>query len=195
MADYTHVMNIIRTRVPGALDAAIKIELRNAVKEFLDGSDVWQQELEIEVEADEDEYTLTPTDDGLVNRFKWAYNASDIPVTGTLKMPDTFVLDVVPTQEEVFTVTIAVLSADLDASGFPEVPDWIITKYGEGIAEGTLSKLMLQPAKPYSNERFAMMHMQRFMGVIAKARMETQRSHTAGTQRWRFPQTFAVRRR
>lgn len=55
------------------------------------------------------------------------------------------------------------------------------------ILSGTLARLFMQPAKPYSSPQLAQFHGRTFRSGIASARAIAQAEWTDGGGRWRFP--------
>lgn len=100
-----------------------------------------------------------------------------------------------PQADELWIVTLTMNVSDpTDDEGMPNVPDWIVDKYGECITDGVISKLMLQPGKPYSSQAGAAFHGRRHFQSIGQARQDARHMNTYGSQRWAFPQNFNYRR-
>jgi hypothetical protein len=55
--------------------------------------------------------------------------------------------------------------------------------------------MMAQPAKPYTNEKMAIFYMRKMVGTTSQAKLEALHRNVNNGQAWRFPQTFASRRR
>jgi hypothetical protein len=100
-----------------------------------------------------------------------------------------------PQADELWVVTFALNVTDpTDSEGLPNVPDWIIDKYNNQISDGVISRLMLQPGKPYSSQQGAAFHGRRFFQGMGQARQDARNMFTYGSQRWSFPQTWNYRR-
>jgi hypothetical protein len=99
-----------------------------------------------------------------------------------------------PGSPDVWIALLALSVADpVDGRGLPtEMPDWIIEKYFDYIAQGVAGKLMLSPNKPYSSPKLAEYNMRKFHEGVGLARTENRHLFVYGGQRWVFPQTFGV---
>jgi hypothetical protein len=101
-----------------------------------------------------------------------------------------------PTANETWIATLALTPCDpTDADGFVEPPDWIMEKYLSGLASGVLSRLMLQPGKPYSSQPGMQFHGRKFNEAVGLARTEVRNMFVFGGQRWAFPQGWNSRYR
>lgn len=93
-----------------------------------------------------------------------------------------------PNADEVWIAMLALNTCDpTDADGFVEPPDWIMEKYLSGIASGVISRLMLQPGKPYSSLPGSQYHGRKFNEAVGLARTEARTLFTFAGQRWAFP--------
>jgi hypothetical protein len=219
MASYSaaldRLMTSVRTRLPGALDTAIQNELFIVVDEFLKGSTVWRQMMLVPVQAGTVQYDLALDDqpalmDQLIgvwdvsnsvtpqpNDDNWWVTAvtQGIPVYATMPVPGSLLLKNSPSQAGNYAViTACTANAPTTKDGFPRVPVWICDKYAHtDWLDGLLGKMMSQPAKPYSNQQYAVYHLRRFRTAIARARVQANRENIYRGQRWRFPQNFSVR--
>lgn len=186
--ELTRLLNKVQMRLPGALDSAVKIELFDVLDEFFKGSNIWTEDIDVDVDDTTDTYDVVPTDDGQINRLIGIVNSDSVPVYGDMAIPGTLILRNTPSQEETFTVKVALTVVDpVRTDGWAMFPDWIMLKYGADFAEGVLGKMMSQPNKPYTNERLAIYHLRRWQGAIATARSEARRANVFRGQSWRFP--------
>jgi hypothetical protein len=99
-----------------------------------------------------------------------------------------------PGNNDVWIATLALSVADpVDGRGIPsDMPDWIIDKYFDYIAQGIAGKLMLSPNKPYSSPKLAEYNMRKFHEGVGLARTENRHLFAYGSQRWMYPQTFGT---
>lgn len=187
-ADVERLMNDIRTRLPGAIDDAIKREYFVTMREFFDTANIWTEEVEFDTESGETEYEVTQTENSQIIRLERVLDQNDRPVAAVMDEPGTITLGFEPTSEETFIATL-ILNVDdpTDRDDFPQFPSWILKKYMEGIMDGILGRMMSQPAKPYANERLAIYHMRRFRVAMVKAKTEWRHGQLFGAQRWQFP--------
>lgn len=195
-ADINRIMDNLRVRLPGAIDDTIRLELFNALNEFFQGSNLWQEEIELNITAGTTNYDLSPSTNARVVRLMGLRNSNDLPVRGAIDIKtDELELFETPTQATSFYATVALTIKDpVNSEGFPVVPAWIVGIYQPVIIDGTLSRLMSQPAKPYTNNQLAIVHERRFLSAIGLARAEAQRRYSYGAQSWRFPQSFNRRK-
>jgi hypothetical protein len=185
--DAERLMKRARMRLPGALDDAIRAELYNAADELFQDSSCWQEDISVAVTAGDDEYTLTPASTANIVRLVGVLNSADCPVDATLELPDNLVLRFEPAQAETFTATVVLSVSGLDADDFPNLPAWVWDRHSNALLDGVLSKMMTQPAKPYSNERMSVYHMRRFRNAVAAAKVAAHHRNLEDGQRWRFP--------
>ena len=75
----------------------------------------------------------------------------------------------------------------------PEMPDWILPRFGYRIVDGVLGRMFNEDKKPYANPGKANYHLTRFRDAIGRARTAVLRESALGTQRWIFPQGYQTR--
>jgi hypothetical protein len=93
-----------------------------------------------------------------------------------------------PNINETWIATLAFTPCDpTDPDGFLEPPDWVMEKYLSYLASGVISRLMLQPGKPYSSIQGSQYHGRKFNEGVGLARTEVRRMFSWGAQRWQFP--------
>lgn len=196
-ADVTRLLNNARVRLPGALDAAIRWEFYEAVNEFLQESNLWQQDISLAVTSSTATYTLgsPPVTPCAIHRL-WSIKGSDgLQRTGTMQVPGTLVLDATPQQADTYTVTVVTtVESPTDGDANPQFPAWIMTKYGNDLTGGVIGRMMTQVAKPYSNPTMAVYYLKRFQSAMSKASVESRHQNIFGGQRWRFPMGFQTRK-
>lgn len=182
------LMDNARVHLPGAIDDALKLELFNTLNEFFSASRSWMDEIRVRARPDKTVYILATDEAGTPCSLVSLVNASNSPVAATMPMPGELRLRYAPSQEETYTATVALTTVDPeDHDGYPQMPEWTLTQYYDGVLAGLLSKMFLQPAKPYSNERLSVLYGRKFRAAIATAAGEARRQHLYGGQRWRFP--------
>lgn len=93
-----------------------------------------------------------------------------------------------PQANEIWVATVSLNVTDpTDPDGFATPPEWILNKYFSYIMSGTISRMMLQPGKPYSSIQGAQFHGRKLNEGIGIARTEARRMYTYGSQRWNYP--------
>lgn len=190
--EMTRLMNNLRISLPGAIDDAIRIEVFNALNDFFQGTNIWRENIEFEVTSGVTNYELTPSGPANLVRLMAVEDNNSLPVNATLDLiSGELVLAYAPNQTATYTAQVALTVNDpLDREDYPVFPAWVLNLYINDITSGVLSRMMAQPAKPYSNAQLAAYHARNFQSAIANARAEANRNFTYGAQRWRFPQTF-----
>ena len=199
-ADMNRLMDHARIRLPGALDAAIQMELFVVLKEFFSGSNCWYEDIaftanptDSDVWADPDAYTydLIPCD-GTITRLIHVVDGSGRTIKASMPHPGTLLLAYAPSEPETYTARVALTVVDpVTREGYPQFPDWLLHRYFEDILDGLLGRMMSQLAKPYSAPQVAAVHLRKFKQAIQKAKVEASRQNVYGAQNWRFPKGFA----
>lgn len=198
------IIDTARLQAPGALEGILRLEFFNALKEFLQRTDAWREDVTIPVQANWPTYELPAFSQALVNRLMWLEgqvnaNPSGPPQygpqrTGWLEQAGQIALLKIdpPSSNETWTAHIALTVCDpTDSEGLPSLPAWIVEKYHDYLASGVLARLCAHPGKPYSNQQIAMLHGRRFSEGVSLAKKEARQGHLFDGQRWGFPQTFA----
>jgi hypothetical protein len=183
--------------VPGALDSVIKLEMFNTITEFLERSHAWNTSFSMPVSAGVSEYDVSdevPSGARIAHLLVVLYPTGGT-VPAKLTLPATIGIATAPSFAETYTVHVSFTATDpVDAEGVPVVPSAIIERYLAGIVDGTLSRLFMQPAKPYTSETLGIFHGRKFSSAVAQAHTEAQRRWTYGTQAWRFPGSYNISR-
>ena len=203
-ADMNRLMDHARIRLPGALDAAIQMELFSALREFFTSSNCWYEDIDftalptdVEYFADPDAFTydLVPTE-GSITRLMFVRDDEGRRISATMPTPGLLVLGYAPDETKTYTARVALTVVDpVTREGYPQFPDWVLQKYGNEILDGVLGRMMSQIAKPYSNPTMALMHLRKFKQTISKAKVEASVGNVYRGQNWLYPQTFASRKR
>lgn len=191
MSNLTTLIDQARMRLPGALDAAIFVELSSTLKEFFEQSNIWQERIEVYAVPGVVEYELDADTDYTTEfiRLMHVKNADGRVISASMETPGTIILATAPAGAETYYATVA---KNLVATGSsPVVPDWIIGKHYNGLLDGLLGRMMSQLAKPYSNPRLAVVHLANFKRTMNLARKQATHQNIYSAQRWRFPSNFA----
>lgn len=202
--DLTRLMTNCRVHLPGALDAAMQLELFNVMNDFFQASNIWQEDITFQVTAQDPApatvYYIEQSGVSSINRLLGVVDYNDIPVNGAMATPGEITLEVSPGGSGTFTATVALTIDDPIASkgsnaGYPEFPVWVLNKYNTGILSGVVARMMMQPAKPYSNPGLSKIHHAKFEKAVSTAKTEALHGNLNNGQNWRFPQAFATTRR
>lgn len=181
----TTIIDNVRAKVPGVLDGMITLELGNAINEFLDVTNAWQEDVPFVTVEDQVEYPISATE-GDINRFL-GVTRDGSPASASFAMPDILTLPHALTAGHEMVAKFALTPPSTDALN---VPDWMFLKFRIALIDGTLGRLMSQIAKPYANERMAIYHLRRFRNQTAQARSEVLRQFNYAGQAWSFPKGF-----
>jgi hypothetical protein len=196
MSNIERLMDVLRVRIPGATDAALKLELRQVADDFCQETNVWREEIPVTAVPGQREYPLIPEGQSSVVRLLSVINGSGFPVRASMPVPGDLLLMSEPTATTDLVATVAMTIPDAETrDGYPVMPEWVWGRYSDTIIDGVQARMFSQIAKPYSNERMAIYHMRRYSGLVSKARAEGRHENTYSVQRWQYPQTFAVQRK
>jgi hypothetical protein len=202
--DLTRLMNNCRVHLPGALDAALQYEVFNVLNDFFQDTNIWKEDITFQVTAQDPApatiYEIEQSGTSAINRLLGIVDANNIPVNGAMATPGEITLQTSPSGTGTFTATVALTLDDPVAKsgtniGFPYFPEWVLNKYNTGILSGVIARMMLQPAKPYSNTALSAVHHRKYAKTAATAKAEALHGNLNNGQNWRFPQAFAATRR
>lgn len=202
-ANVTRLMDNARIRLPGALDTALQQELFSVANDFLQGSNIWYEDITFAVTPTSDTYlqnpsaftyTITPTL-GSITRLVGLVDANGFPQKAYMPTLGQLILDRSPQTAQNYTCRVALTVTDpVTAEGYPDFPDWILNKYNTDFLNGLLGRMMTQTAKPYSNPQMGLAYMKSFNSAIAQAKVEAMRQNVYRGQNWKFPQQYATNR-
>jgi hypothetical protein len=198
-ADLNRLMDNARVELPGALDGAIYLQIFNVLNMFFQKSNIWTEDITMNVtpaNIRDSTIAIVPTA-GKINRLMYVFDANKVQRAMGMATPGLLSFYDVPNGNEVWTARVALSVNDpvptTGAQPFvPECPDWILTKYDDGILSGVLSRMMMQVAKSYSNPRMAAVHWRAFNDAVSLAKSEARHQNIYAAQTWRFPQNFAT---
>jgi len=194
------LMDQARIRLPGAVDAAILIELFAVMKEFFIETNTWREKLEFtamptpgpySTHPEAYSYDLVPVQ-GSVVRLMAVTDAEGRPVPAAMPVPCSVVLERGPSAPETYTAHVVLTVSDpTTRDDYPQFPLWVLNRYFTPILDGLLGRMMSQIAKPYSSPTIAMAHLRRFRKGMSEARVDGRRRNVYAAPTWRFPRGFA----
>lgn len=202
-ADMNRLMDHARIRLPGALDAAIQMELFSVLNEFFQVSNIWYEDIQFAVQPTADSYLENPEaytydvvpDQGTITRLMGVVNSQGFAQRASMPILGSVVLSYSPNVADTYTARVALTVTDpVTRDGYPEFPDWVLNKYGNDILDGVLGQMMSQIAKPYSSPNIAAVHLRKFKSGMSQAKVEASHQNVYRGQSWRFPQTYSTRR-
>jgi hypothetical protein len=187
-AELTRLMNNARIQVPGALDAALQLELFNVLDDFLQRSNFWQEDITYTANPTRTSYELSGTEAGVIVSLLGNVNSAAIGVPASMTVPGTLDLVNAPPRIDIYTATVSYTVVDpVDSNIYPQFPDGLLQKYGVGVLHGVVGRMMAQPSKPYTNERMSIFNTRKFDVAVAQARAAVRHKNINGGQAWRFP--------
>jgi hypothetical protein len=198
-ADIERFMKNARVRLPGATDDALQLELFNTMDEFFKGSNVWREDIAVAIGASQPAgtiYYVVPEGPALVDRLMWTYQAPTDPnqlrgpqvLDVAMSIPGELTLGTQPSQDLTYVVTVSLTVQDpIHRDGYVSFPAWVLARYRNAILDGLLGKMFSQPAKPWTNNQLAVLHLRKFASAIATARNEANKNNVYKAQSWRFP--------
>lgn len=200
VVEIQRLMKNLRVKLPGSMDAAIQLELFNTMDAFFQRTNIWQEDISFTTVVNDTSYDVYPAaSTSVINRLMWVKDSDGIVIDATMATPGapgTIDLRYAPSNARTLTATVALTTTDpVDGDGNPVFPIWVLNKYNDVIEAGVLGRMYAQPAKPWSNLQLASFYQRKFDGGASEARVEVRRKNTYATGAWRFPQSFATRRR
>jgi len=185
--DFNRILNGARVKMPGSLDTQIKSEMFFVIDEFMKGTDIWWEKIDMPVNTTDTSYDVIPSM-GLANSLLEVLNSSETPVDAVMTVPGVVELRTVPSQADTFTAKVSLTVSDpVSEDRLPQFPDWILAKYYPVFLDGILSRMMATPGKPYYLPTGAVFHGNKFIAGKAQARIDATRANKSGGQTWRFP--------
>jgi hypothetical protein len=189
MANSDRLMNNLRVQLPGALDAAIQLELFNTVDEMCRTAIIWQATLTVTLTVGLLVYTVTVTDAEIVSLYTVTHQTLDTNDVLFDDATSTLSIIAVPTSTDALQplfLDVALTPAP-SASVDNYLPARLWTKHFQALLDGVLSRMLMQPAKPYSNVTLGTYHAKRFRKFLALARADVEENSTFDGQNWVFP--------
>jgi hypothetical protein len=201
--DINRLMDNARVKLPGALDSMLQIELFSVMKEFFEGSNIWEEDIPFSVtptslsrvtNPEAYTYDILPTE-GMIIRLLGITDGDGFPQHGEMPIPGAVILTHSPNVAGTYTAKVSKSVTDpVTRQGYPIFPAWVLERYFNEILSGLLGAMMGQIAKPYSSPQMAQYHLRKFSQGIARANNEHAHANIMGGQRWRYPQSFTTRR-
>jgi hypothetical protein len=188
-----------RNSLPGSLDGVILLELFNVLDQFFRESSVWTEEIPFSAFLADPPGTIhyiEPESVSTIVRLISVIDATGFWQPVTMRIPGEVTFTTPPSHEGTMMATVILSIVDpVQRDGFPEFPAWVLEKYGLGILEGILGRMMAQPAKPYTNKDLAARHLIAFRRTISIASTESVHGNLMNAQTWKYPQQFSTRSR
>ncbi len=167
------IYDAIEAVMPGVLHPVVQLVVWDALEEFCSRSTYWRELLNWEMAIGETQLDLNPVDTNI--RVHWVLNVCGLGSCFRIK-PTSILVD---TSSGVHTPGDTVRSGTAWVVCKPsrlsaEMPAWV-DDWSEGLRDGALYRLYMQPAKPYSSLPMAQFHGKRFRTQIQLARVEAKK--------------------
>lgn len=186
MNDMQRLMDNLLLRLPGAVESVVRLEVFNTIDEFCRETNAWHEHQRVELRKGENRVPMFPSRTAEVVRIMGVFTQGS-PINAAYRPNE---LTTLVTAQSDMEVDVAYSLAPSQKTEY-EDPPWIPTdmweRYHLAFLDGTLSRMMSQPAKPYSGMRAAMMHATRFRTAKNDARAEADRAFVYDAQSWSFP--------
>ena len=189
MALTDRLINDARTQLPGAIDAALAAELYKVVDEACRDGWIWRETITVPFVEGVSTYEIAPSDTEIVHVFSISHPTYGMyGVTAefgnvTLPFEVTFAHEVDDPFHVVAALTPTLAATDIESY----LPRDMWSEHHRLLLSGLLSRMMLQPAKPYSNPQLGMGHRGVFRQLLVEARHKARTGGVVGAQLWRFP--------
>lgn len=190
MANSTYLMDALRVQLPGALDAAITIELFGAVDELCRVGEAWQSTIEITLQTHVSVYPIPiPASTEIVQIYSIEHDSLD--VSDTIFDPDVNAISFTDLPEAgdidqpLFVDVSLVPTRDAAIDNY--LPSTMWNAYHQALLHGTLGRMMMQAAKTYSSPTLAVYHLKRFRNLMAHTRASLGTAGAYGGQNWSYP--------
>jgi hypothetical protein len=189
MALTDRLINAARVQLPGALDTSFAAELYAVVDEACRDGFIWRETVTVPFVAGQTTYEIMPAGTEIVHVFSVSHATLSMwNVTtefGTVTLP--FTPTAAHASGDPFFVVVALTPAlgSTDIEAF--LPQDMWSEHHRMLLSGLLSRMMLQPAKPYTNPQLGVGHRAAFRQLLVEARHKARTGGIAGAQLWRFP--------
>lgn len=188
--------------IPGSTVAEIKNRLYAVIKEFLDFSNVWYENITVNLVPNQLVYTLIAAEvpQGELNRLLVYYNPNDLPDIRwadrcEFQPQNTLRIATTPSQAAVRVARMGKWPNTFDAEGMPDLPGWVYVKYWKQFAAGLRRDFALDFGKPWANPAQAVFWGKQFHQYKSQARIDAIKSNVLGQINWSYPtQVFGSQR-
>lgn len=180
----TRLFDNVQAVCAGALLPVIKMAAWNTIEEFYVRS-TWRREwVSWCMPPCVGEVDFNPYDGDWLVCWVLDYHGDGTPKT--MVKPPAKLLDIscpLPEAERTGWALLALKPTSFDT----EFDPLLFQQWFETILDGTLYRLFMQPAKPYSNATMAQFHGKMWKAGCQRARVVATKAYTNGPGRWSFP--------
>lgn len=203
MGDLKVWSDTLRSRLSGADDFTIRLELNNTIREFCLQSGALLRKIgPIAYQMNVSDYNLNPHPDGFVHWIHHVETASGYPIAlvqheSLARRGSTYAycfspgqvrLSPTPTEDSAVEDGFVVWGGLVPELGDnTQVPDEFNTTWFDHILDGALGRMHSMHKKPWTNLTTATYHMKRFRNGISQARDITRRRFSNAPSAFTFP--------
>lgn len=195
MALQDRLFQQLRTSLPGATDTTITAELWEVWTDACRDAYVWRETIAVPLVEGDDTYTVTVTGAEIVQAFSVSHASMDVSNV-LFEFSTLRIVGVVPSTADALEplYLVAALAPALDPGADVEswMPGDLWALLHQMLLAGVKSRMMAQPAKPYSNPQMAAFHGREYRSLKAVEKRRAEVGNRRGLQTWTFP-PFAVR--
>lgn len=201
---YDDWVNTALSRLNGAVQAAVTLELDATLDDFCRRSTGWRETVRALNVTAGDRNVLVQIGDGTdaavggilrvyYNQMRLVdYSHVPFEVSATnfggytvrSDKPDTIQLSTIPTLNQTGVIDAWVWVVPLDVTALPDV---LLNQYHETILDGLLTRMYSHQNRPYTNDGMALAHQRKYSSGITRARDQANRGFTGNAQNWTFP--------
>lgn len=167
------IYDAVEATIPGVLHSMVQLVVWDSLEEFCSRSTYWRELLEWTMGVGVTQIDLNPIDANM--RVQWVLNVCGLGHCYRIK-PTSILIDTGPGQitpaDTVRTGTAWVICKPSKLSA--DLPAWV-DDWSEGLRDGALYRLYMQPSKPYSDKAAAQFHGKRYRTQIQLARVEAKK--------------------
>jgi hypothetical protein len=189
MATLSDFKPLILPYAQGCADPLLEQKIKDTIDDFCQESGIWQKDLSISVTEDDTAYTLSPPAGTQIVRGLRLKRSDEAEVTGFIYDPmnDQLLLDSKPGSDATWTLTVALKPKKNDTAIYK---DALIDDYGDIIASGVLSLLMMMPGQPFSNPEMANVYSNFYLTGRKKAKIQANKLLNKSQSLWVQPRVW-----
>jgi hypothetical protein len=187
-----YLVDRCRVEMIGATQAMILLKLYDTLNEFFNDSSIWQEVLAGNFIGNITRYYLVPQHEpaGVIIRLDGVYDYNGFGVPSLMPEPPFLQLAYPANQPNPAYVRVVKTCAVPPLGEAPHVPYWVFDQYEPYLFAGLMSKMQIQPDRPYTDVKAAQVNHYKFREGVMNARVNALRRNTFGRNTWVYPQQF-----
>ena len=192
LSEFNRLVADATINAPGVTASGVRAELFYVLRDFLDNTNVWIEDIDLSVTTTASVYPITPAGNGRINRLVRLYDPQDPykrPVAACrMDTPGTLELLYAPGTDAQWVVRVAKVVLDpVDTDGYPVIDDWVVQKYWPALLAGVMGRLHMQGGKNWSNPKMGALRWKDYLAKRAECRAEVARNNVIGQVTGGFP--------